>query len=74
MSIKHPHIIKLYKFFDDSRNFYFQYEYAASGSLRNKITKGNMKEEEIFVYFIQACLGLEYLHKKKIIHRDLKVI
>jgi NIMA (never in mitosis gene a)-related kinase len=31
-----------------------------------------MSEDRIWRYFIQMCLGLAYIHNKKILHRDLK--
>ena len=35
--------------------------------------KNGLAEEEAFVYFFQASLAVEYLHRKKIVHRDLKL-
>ena len=35
--------------------------------------KGCLLEDEAFVYFFQASLALEYLHRRKIVHRDLKM-
>ena len=29
-------------------------------------------EETIMQWFVQLCLSLEYIHKRKILHRDLK--
>lgn len=49
-------------------------EYAKYGDF-SKIIKRNrkkIKENLIWSYFIQSCLGIQYLHKNNIIHRDIK--
>ena len=52
-------------------------EYADGGDLNQKILKHKEKkspltEKEIINYLTQICLALNHIHKKKIIHRDLK--
>ena len=52
-------------------------EYADAGDLNKKIQKHREKkspltEKEIVNYLTQICLALNHIHKKKIIHRDLK--
>ena len=70
----HPHILKLYNFFEDKENVYLILEYCENGTLFEYINKKKkLTEKEAFVYFFQTCLGIDYLHKKEIIHRDLKV-
>ena len=49
-------------------------ELCSNGNLSEFISiKNFLPEEEAFIFFFQICLGVDYLHKKNIIHRDLKV-
>lgn len=73
--IKHPHVIRLFHCFEDATNVYLVLEYAENGSLFRYLRKRTkFPENEAFVYFFQTCLGIDYLHKYNIVHRDLKVL
>lgn len=48
-------------------------DYAAGGSVHDIVRQGKpMSETDIWKLFIQCLLGLNYVHSKKIIHRDMK--
>jgi NIMA (never in mitosis gene a)-related kinase len=76
--LDHPNIIKFKEVFIQRKPIEalnIVTEYADGGDLEQKIKGQNKKpftEEEILDYFTQICLALQHLHKKKIIHRDLK--
>ena len=41
--------------------------------IKRKVNKKeHFTETEIFNWFIQICLSLEYVHARRVIHRDLK--
>ena len=78
-SLSHKNIIG-YKdaFFDQkSKTLNIVMEFADDGDMSTKIkynlkNKLHFKENTIWKYLIQILEGLNYLHDKKIIHRDLK--
>ena len=52
---------------------YIVMEYVSGGELSNYVMKhGGIAEKESFRIFYQILSGLEYCHKKHIIHRDIK--
>ena len=78
-SLSHRNIIG-YKdaFYDkNSKTLNIVMEFADDGDISTKIkqklrTKSHFEENIIWGYLIQILEGLNYLHEKKIIHRDLK--
>ena len=76
--VDHPNIIKFKEVFrqkkpKDALNIVT--EFADGGDLGQKIEQQEKKpfpESEILDYIAQICLALQYIHKRKIIHRDLK--
>ena len=39
---------------------------------KRKLKGEHFTEETIMQWFAQLCLALEYIHKRRILHRDLK--
>ena len=37
-----------------------------------KLPLDYFKEAQIMSWFVQMCLGLKYIHERKILHRDIK--
>ncbi|OMJ75298.1 hypothetical protein SteCoe_25570 [Stentor coeruleus] len=72
-SLNHPNIIRLYDHIEDTIKIYIILEYTEKGSLFNIIRKKiKLSESEIWPIFTQICIGLNYLHTKNLIHRNLK--
>ena len=76
--LDHPNIIKFKEVFLQSQPkpaLNIVTEYADGGDLGQKIEKQKkvpFSEAQILDYITQICLALQHIHKKKIIHRDLK--
>jgi len=50
-------------------------EYCDGGDLSQKISRrrGQLMEERIILsYFVQMALGLDFMHRNRVLHRDLK--
>ena len=76
--LDHPNIIKFKEVFLQRKPkpaLNIVTEYADGGDLNQKIEKQKkvpFSEDQILDYITQICLALQHIHKKKIIHRDLK--
>ena len=71
-SLNHKHIVKYEHSFEDKKNVYMLMEYYSKESLASLLKKRKKLEEyEIRYYMFQVLLVLQYLRRKKIVHRDL---
>ena len=78
--LNHPNIIKFHEVFvvkEPSQTLNIIAEYADGGDLSEKIKNQKnknkyFKESQILDWFIQICLALHHMHKKHILHRDIK--
>ncbi|KAL0268416.1 UNVERIFIED_CONTAM: hypothetical protein PYX00_010370 [Menopon gallinae] len=71
--LKHPSILELYTFFEDSCHVYLILEYCENGELQKYLKQHNkiLKESEAYEVLHQVIDGLKYLHSHNIVHRDL---
>jgi len=71
--LDHPHILKLYEFYQDSKNYYIIMELCTGGELFDKIIeKGTFSEKEATYVMRQLLSSIRYAHNHNIVHRDLK--
>ncbi|KAL5006684.1 hypothetical protein ScPMuIL_015490 [Solemya velum] len=77
--LKHPHIVFLFEsFIDEAEEFlYIVQDYCDDGTLDDKIIEMRKKnnffdEKQIMHWFVQIVMGVQYIHSKKVLHRDLK--
>ena len=76
-SLDNPHIVKYYNYFEEQNNIYILMEYIDNGDLQKyseqyRIMKKTIDEKEILEFLYQSLSGLYYIHKKQLIHRDIK--
>lgn len=71
---RHKNVIKLLDFYRTKNYFFVVTELAPNGNLLNYIQKhGTFDEFEFLPILKQIVSGIYYLHKKNILHRDIKL-
>jgi serine/threonine protein kinase len=71
--VNHPFLINMNSAFQDRENLYLLMDYLDGGDLRYHIgKKRRFTENETKFLVANMVVGLEYLHRNKIIHRDMK--
>ncbi|KAK9881684.1 hypothetical protein WA026_017200 [Henosepilachna vigintioctopunctata] len=73
-SLNHPNIILYYDSYSKNNTFYIMMEYASKGTLHQYLheKKVDLGPQKVMNYFCQILMGLDHIHDKKVIHRDLK--
>lgn len=72
--LDHPNIIKIYEAYIYNDNYYIVTEYCSGGSLSKLIQQHKaLSHNCIKTIFRNLFSVLTYLHKQKIIHRDIKL-
>jgi NIMA (never in mitosis gene a)-related kinase len=75
--IDSPYIVKYYDSFTDKQVINIIMEYCENGDLGIYLKRQmgrQLAEQKIWKFMIEMCLGLQYLHANKILHRDVKTI
>ncbi|KAF6084580.1 NIMA related kinase 3 [Phyllostomus discolor] len=73
--MKHPNVVAFEESFEAEGHLYIVMEYCDGGDLLQKIKhqKGRLfPEDTILNWFTQMCLGVNHIHKKRVLHRDIK--
>lgn len=73
LPVRHRNILRLFGYFYDERRIYLILEFAPGGELYKQLCKGRFSEERGARYVLDVAQALSHCHKKKVIHRDLKV-
>ena len=77
--LNHPNIVKFFSWSESQNNYYLATEYVNGGDLAMCLKKYKEKyntpfPENIVKYLMKQILdALNYMHKNKIVHRDLKL-
>jgi protein-serine/threonine kinase len=73
-TLNHPNIVRLHDIVNDERYIGLALEYASGGELFDYILHNRyLKDHSARRLFAQLISGVGYLHKKGIVHRDLKL-
>ncbi|KAI9252141.1 kinase-like domain-containing protein [Sporodiniella umbellata] len=73
-NLNHPYIVKLYDVVETEKYVGLVLEYASGGELFEHILAHRyLKEKDAKKFFAQLISGIQYMHKCKIVHRDLKL-
>ncbi|XP_023219491.1 serine/threonine-protein kinase PLK1-like [Centruroides sculpturatus] len=73
-SLTHKRIVRFHHFFEDDDHVYIVLEYCTRKSLVHVLKNRKLlTEPEVRYFMLQFLEGVDYIHRKGIIHRDLKL-
>jgi serine/threonine protein kinase/tetratricopeptide (TPR) repeat protein len=71
-AFNHPNIVTIYEIGDTGEHAYIVMEYVEGRSLRDLISRKEVKPEKVLDIAVQTCDALVEAHSRGIIHRDIK--
>ena len=72
--LNHPNITKILEMFEDEKYFLIIMEYINGGNLFSLVKKRRKLPEKTAKFlFRQIILGIQHMHSKNIVHRDIKL-
>ncbi|XP_052183584.1 probable serine/threonine protein kinase IREH1 isoform X2 [Diospyros lotus] len=73
ISVRNPFVVRFFYSFTCRENLYLVMEYLNGGDLYSLLRNlGCLDEDVARVYIAEVVLALEYLHSRRVVHRDLK--
>lgn len=69
-----PFVANLYASFESDKHLNFLLEFYPGGEMFFHLQKRRLTENEAKLYFAEMVLTFEFLHERKVIYRDLKVL
>ena len=72
--MQHPNIVEFLRAFTHENHTYVILELCSNGNLTDMVkARGCLSLPEVRRFMIQICGGVRYMHKRSVIHRDLKM-
>lgn len=75
--LQHPFVVRYLSSFVEDGNLNILMEFCEGGDLSAFLRQQNgkhLKEERIWRLFVEICMGLEYIHRNRVLHRDIKAL
>jgi len=70
--LKHEHILPLFEFGEEQGRLFLVTPYIAGGTLSRRLQAGPLALTEVYQLFTALVKAVAYIHRRGVVHRDLK--